>query len=120
LLWVTGQLLACPLPWELAFFYIIIFFKIIFYRNIFSVSQFTGLYPCRPLPGGRGLYVIKICVLSHEGPYRPAGGRQAPPNIKAEVHPPTFLANNIHRGKKERRVVREVVATAKPCRITHL
>ena len=43
-------------------FSIFIFFKIVFYRNIFSVSQFKGIYP-----------------------YRPAGGRQAPPNIKAEV-----------------------------------
>ena len=34
---------------------------------------------------------------------RPAGGRQAPPNIKAEVPSPAFAANNIHRGKKERR-----------------
>ena len=32
-------------------FYIFIFFKIIFYRNIFSVSQFTGLYPYRPAGG---------------------------------------------------------------------
>jgi len=32
---------------------------------------------------------------------RPAGGRQAPPNIKAEVpRTPAFAANNIHRGKK--------------------
>ena len=76
--------------------------------------------PCRPLPDGRGLYVIKIYVLSHGGPYRPAGRRQAPPNIKAEVPPPVFTANNIHRGKNERRGVREGVATAKPCRIPHL
>jgi hypothetical protein len=102
-------------------FYIFIFFKIIFYRNIFSVSQFTGLYPYRPAGGGRGrLYVIKICVLSHGGPYRPAGGGRLPPNIKAEVPPPAFAANNIHRGKKERRGVREGVATAKLCRIPHL
>ena len=47
---------------------------------------------------------------------RLAEGRQAPLNIKAEV-PPAFAANNIHRGKKERRGVREIVATAKPCRI---
>ena len=47
---------------------------------------------------------------------RPAGGRQAPPNIKAEVLP-TFATNNIHRGKKERRGVREGVEIAKPNRI---
>jgi hypothetical protein len=70
-------------------FFIFIFFKIVFYINIFSVSQFTGLYPYRPTGGGRGLYVIKISVLSHGDPYRPAGGRQAPPNIKAEV--PLYL-----------------------------
>ena len=45
---------------------------------------------------------------------RQGGGR--PPNIKAEV-PPAFAANNIHRRKKERRGVREGVATAKPCQI---
>ena len=105
-------------------FFIFIFFKIVFYRNIFSISQFTGLYPyrlaegrqgayrpsagraapCRPLPGGRDLYVIKIWVLSHGGPYRPIEGRQAgrppgrgttgcqaPPNIKAEVPPHLHL-----------------------------
>ena len=121
------------LPWTgWRRFFIFIFLKIIFYRNIFSVSQFTGLYPYCPAGGGRGptaclrggrppagcrgLYVIKICVLSHGCPYRPAGGRQAPPNIKAEA-PPAFAANNIHRGQKERRGVRERVATAKPCRI---
>ena len=95
------SLFICP---GLEAFFIFIFLKIVFYRNIFSVSQFTGLYPYRPSGGGRGptaclrggrppagcrgLYVIKICVLSHGGPYRPAGGRQAPPNIKAEVPPP--------------------------------
>ena len=34
-------------------FYIFIFFKIVFYINIFSVSQFIGLYPYRPAGGGR-------------------------------------------------------------------
>ena len=51
---------------------------------------------------------------------RLAGGRQAPPNIKAEVPPPAFAANNIHRGKKKRRGVREGVVTAKLCRILDL
>ena len=57
-------------------FSIFIFFKNVFYRNIFLVSQFTVLYPYRPaggawgllpvcgaagpLPSGRDLYVIKI------------------------------------------------------------
>ena len=49
-------------------FYIFIFFKIVFYRNIFSVSQFTGLYP-----------------------YRPAGGRQAPPQYKSRGPPHLYL-----------------------------
>ena len=42
-----------------------------------------------------------------------------PPNIKAEVPPstPAFAANNIYRGEKKRRGVREGVATAKLCRI---
>ena len=53
---------------------------------------------------------------------RPARGGRLPPNIKAEVPrpQPAFAANNIHRGKKERRGVREGVATAKSCRIPHL
>ena len=51
---------------------------------------------------------------------RPAGGQQAPPSIKPEVPSPAFAANNIHRGKKERRGVREEIATAKLCRIPHL
>ena len=40
--------------------FIFIFFENIFYRNIFSISQFTILYPYRP-PGGR------------QGACRPAG-----------------------------------------------
>jgi len=38
-------------------FFIFIFLENIFYRNIFSISQFTVLYPYRPaggLPPGRG------------------------------------------------------------------
>ena len=92
------------LTWRV--FYIFIFFKIVFTEIYFRFHNLQVYTPAAPLPGGRGLYVIKICVLSHEGPYRPAGGRQAPPNIKAEVPPPAFAANNIHRGKKERRGVR--------------
>ena len=47
------------------------------------------------------------------------GAAGSPPNIKTEVPPPTpaFAANNIHRGKKERRGVKEGVATAMPCQI---
>ena len=52
---------------EFGVFSIFIFFKNIFYRNIFLVSQFIVLHPyrlagaaCRPLPGSRDLYVIKI------------------------------------------------------------
>jgi len=49
---------------------------------------------------------------------RPPGrGAAGSPNIKFEVLPPAFAANNIHRGKKERRGVREGVAIAKSCRI---
>jgi hypothetical protein len=36
---------------SLARFFIFIFLKIVFYRNIFLVSQFTGLYPYRPSAG---------------------------------------------------------------------
>jgi len=88
-----------------------------------------GEGPAAPLPGGRGQDVIKIYVLSHGGPYRPAGGLP-PGRWAAGSHPqyksrgppsrfptPIFAANNIHRGKKERRGVREGVVTAKPCQI---
>jgi len=89
------------------------------FQNRFLQKYIFGftIYRFITLPPGRG-YVIKISVLSNGGPYRLAGGRQAPPNIKNEV-PPAFAANNIHRGKKERRGVRERVATTKPCRIPH-
>jgi len=70
------------------------FFIFIFFQNRFLqkyIFGFTGLYLYRPtggrqgayrpsagrpapLPGGRGLYVIKICVSSHGDPYRPARG----------------------------------------------
>jgi len=47
-------------------FFIFIFFKIIFYKNIFSILQFTGLYPYCPAEGRqRGL--------------PPGRRRQAPP-----------------------------------------
>jgi len=70
----------------------------VFYFYIFSKSFFTEIYfrfhgfiplpsdrraagglppicgAAGPLPGGRGLYVIKICVSSHGDPYRPARG----------------------------------------------
>jgi len=66
-----------------------------------AAPQMGGRPPAAPLPGGRGQDVIKIYVLSHGGPYRPAGGRQAPtPNIKAEVHPPrsphTYICSKQH------------------------
>ena len=75
------------------------FFLYIF-QNRFLQKYIFGftIYRFIPLLPGRG-YVIKISVLSNGGPYRLAGGRQAPPNIKAEV-PPIFAANNIHRGKR--------------------
>ena len=90
-----------------------------------------GRPPAAPLPGGRDLYVFKIWVLSHGGPYRPMEGQQADwppgrgtagsPQYKSRGSPtPIFAANNIHRGKKERRGVREGVATSKPCWIPHL
>ena len=51
-------------------------------------------------------------------PAPPAGGWQAPPNIKAEPLPsPSFPAHEIQRGERERGGVREVKKPAKPCRI---
>ena len=93
------------------FFSFYIFQNRFFFRNIFSVSQFTGLYPYRPvggrqgpaahlrggrppapLPGDRGLYVIKISVLSHGGPCRPAGGAAgSPPQYKSRGPPHLHL-----------------------------
>ena len=56
------------------------------FQNHFLQKYIFGftIYRFIPLPPGRG-YVIKISVLSNGGPYRLAGGRQAPPNIKTEV-----------------------------------
>jgi len=34
------------------FFYFYIF---VFYKNIFLIWKFTGIYPAAPLPGGRDL-----------------------------------------------------------------
>ena len=103
---------------------VVAFFSFLYFSKLFFTEIYFrfAIYRNVPLPGGRGLYAIKTSVLSHGGPYRPLGGRQAPtPNIKAEVPPksptPAFAANNIHRGKKESREVREEVATAKPCQI---
>ena len=72
---LVGRALA-----NLAFFYFYIFQNRFLQIYIFGFT----IYRFAPVPPGRGLYVIKICVLSHGVPYRPAGGRQAPPNIKAE------------------------------------
>ena len=85
--WIKDMQANYIFPWlsaNVRVFSIFIFFKNIFYRNIFLVSQFTVLYPyrpsagrpapCRPPPGGRDLYVIKIWVLSHGGPYHPVEG----------------------------------------------
>ena len=110
--------------WPGRFFHFYIFQNYFLQKYIFGFTIYRNV-PLPPGRGGRGLYAIKIFVLSHGGPYRPAGGRQAPtPNIKAEVPPrpptPAFAANNIHRGKKERRGVREGVATTKHYWIPHL
>ena len=36
-------------------FFIFLFFIFVFYKNIFSIWKFTGIYPAAPLPGGRDL-----------------------------------------------------------------
>ena len=69
--------------------------------------------PAAPLPGGRGLYVIKILWR----PLPPGRGAAVSPQYKSWAPPPAFAANNIHRGKNERRGVMEGVITAKTCRI---
>ena len=40
--------------WDGRFFYFFIF-NFRFFKNIFSFSKFTGIYPAAPLPGGRDL-----------------------------------------------------------------
>ena len=69
--------------WESArFLYFYIFENRFLHKYIFdfTIYRFIPLLPRRgaALPGGRGLYEIKICVLSHGGPYRPAGGGRLP------------------------------------------
>ena len=69
-------------------FFIFVFFKKK-YRNIFSISKFTVLYPYRPAGGGRKLHVNKYNFFARRPlagacrPARPAGGRQAPPKYKS-------------------------------------
>ena len=44
-----------PVSWhKMGRFFIFIFFIFVFYKNIFSILQFTVLYPYRPPGGGRG------------------------------------------------------------------
>ena len=40
-------------------FFTFIFFIFVFYKNIFSILQFTVLYPYRPQGGGRDLFLNK-------------------------------------------------------------
>ena len=51
-----------PLPFPCGFF-IFLFFNFVFYKNIFSFSKFTEIYPGRPAAG-------------RSAPSRPAAGRQ--------------------------------------------
>ena len=63
----------------LASFLFLYFSKNNFYRNIFSISQFTVLYPYRPAGGGRDLYVNKHIFFCTEAPVGslPPGSRAA-------------------------------------------
>ena len=44
-----------------AVFFIYLFIIFVFYKNIFSIWKFTGIYPGRPAParqrGGRGIFL---------------------------------------------------------------
>ena len=73
-----------------AFFSIFIFFKNIFTEIYFWFHNLQVYTLAAPLPGSRGIYVIKICVLSHGGPYHPVEGRQPgrPPGRGAAGSPP--------------------------------
>ena len=74
---------------EARLFYFYIFLKL-FYRNIFSISQFTVLYPYRPAGGGRDLYVNKNNFYLRGGPWR--GG--LPPGRGAAGSPSPQNCNN--------------------------
>jgi len=79
----------------LGVFFIFIFFKKTFYRNIFLVLDFTVLYPYRPTEGGRELYVNKnnfFCV-------EILGGRLPPSCRAAGPLPPHHLAAGPGGGK---------------------
>ena len=72
-------------------FFIFLFFNFVFYKNIFSFSKFTGIYPAARQPGGRHPIALlrdgkgfsaKIFVENlRAGPWRtgrPTEGRPAP------------------------------------------
>jgi len=67
--------------WPGRFFFIFTFFKVIFYKNIFSVSQFTGMYPYRPA-GAVGAYMqLNFLFYRMEAPTARQGGGRLPPPI---------------------------------------
>ena len=117
---------------------VFLFFIFVFYKNIFSFSKFTGIYPAAPLLGGRNLVAplrggrgfcvktfAKIFTRKSLGADRPAAGRPAlaarlqgdrisHPYIRVGWSPhPSFASLKFQKPRKKRDGGRE----AKPCRI---
>ena len=120
---------------------VFLFFIFIFYKNIFSIWKFTGIYPGRPAAGrpgpgrpaaGRqGLLCKAFCsnnCAEVPGAGRPAAGRPAPqaarlqgdwlshPYIRVGWSPhPSFASLKFQKPRKKKG--REGGRAAKPCRI---
>ena len=69
--------------------FIFIFFNFVFYKNIFSFSKFTGIYPGRPAAGRQGLFCKNFRgkfarrPLEDRSPGRGAAGPPRPPGSGA-------------------------------------
>ena len=100
------------------FFLFFYFFIFVFYKNIFSIWKFTGIYPGRLAAGAAGAFLKKNrgenCAQvprgrspgsGPAGPGRPAAGRPAlPPLYKGWLVPPPLICiTKIPETKKKER-----------------
>ena len=128
LVWASNRTHMIPA----VFLFFLFFFIFVFYKNIFSIWKFTGIYPGRPAASrpaaAAGAFLKKIrgknCAQvpggrspdsGAAGPGRPAAGRSAlPPLYNGWLVPhPSFASLKFQKPRKKREGGRET----KPCRI---